>query len=205
MKGIVHFSKVSDSHEFVTMMRMDKIVFKGDVQGNSIFIRYLKEEDTRLLQDYINEVSKEQTYITYQGEQVTYEAELAYVRNFLAHTEAHNAVKLLAFYGDMLIGVADLYLKERVENHVGIFGITIHKDWRNKGIGSLLMDLTLAEGVAHIHGLQVVTLGVFANNPIAKSLYEKKGFKTYGILPSGLKYRGKLVDHEYMYKKVGTS
>jgi RimJ/RimL family protein N-acetyltransferase len=179
---------------------MDRVVFNGDIKGNHILVRYLNEEDAAILQEYINEASQEQTYILFQGEHITYEEELAYVRNFLAHVEAHRAVKLLAFHENTLIGVADLYLKERAEKHIGVFGITIHKNWRGKGLGSLLMDLTLAEGEKNLHGLKIITLGVFANNPIAKKMYEKKGFQKHGTLPAGLLYKGQFVDHEYMYK-----
>lgn len=181
---------------------MHTTVFDGDIRGNRIVIRYLTENDAPLLQDYINEVSREQTYITYQGEQVTFEEEVAYVKTFMTHMMEHRAVKLLAFHGGSLIGVADLYLKGRVEGHVGVFGITMRKPWRNKGVGSCLMDYVLKEGIAHIKGLQIITLGVFANNAIAQRMYTKKGFSRYGLLPGGLLHKGEFVDHVYMYKKV---
>jgi len=62
------------------------------------------------------------------------------------------------------------------------------------------MDMVLEEARKNITDLQIITLGVFGNNPIAKKMYEKKGFKEYGLLPKGIQHKGELVDHFYMYK-----
>ena len=40
---------------------------------------------------------------------------------------------------------------------------------------------------------EVITLEVFSNNLAAKKLYEKVGFKTYGVLPGGVKRGGNSV------------
>lgn len=51
--------------------------------------------------------------------------------------------------------------------------------------------------------IKIVELSVYQNNPLAKELYEKFGFKQFGKLPKGIKHRGIYVDHIYMYKNVG--
>lgn len=168
----------------------------------NIQIRGLKQDDVTEMLSFINEISKEETYIRLQGEQLTVDEEIRYVDDFIRRIGEGSAVKLLAFNGTELIGVADVYLKDKIEKHIGVFGITIKKEWRGKGIGQELMKKTLAEATQKIKGLKIIELGVFANNPIAKKMYEKMGFVEYGRLPGGIKHRGEFVDHLYMYKQV---
>ena len=178
------------------------VVFKGIHNGNDILIRHVRRDDTKPLMDFINVLSIEQTYITFQGEQMTLIEESNYIDGFIKKAENHGAVKLLVFHGEELIGLADVFMKDRAESHIGVFGIMLAKEWRAKGIGKFLMQLTLDEAKKNIPTMKIITLGVFCNNPIAKALYEKMGFATYGMLPKGLQHKGELVDHLYMYKEV---
>lgn len=93
-------------------------------------------------------------------------------------------------------------MEEKIFSHVGVFGITVKKEFRGEGIGKLLMDLTIKEAQKTLKDLRIITLGVFSNNPLAKAIYEKFGFKEYGCLPEGVLHQGKYVDHLYMYKKI---
>ncbi len=178
------------------------VVFKGTHNGNDILIRHVRRDDIKRLMDFINILSVEQTYITFQGEQMTLEEEASYINGFVKKAENHGAVKLLVFHGEELIGLADIFMKERSESHIGVFGIMLAKEWRAKGIGKFLMQQTMEEAKKNIPGMKIITLGVFCNNPIARTLYEKMGFVPYGTLPRGLRYKGELVDHLYMYKEV---
>lgn len=181
------------------------VVFEGTHNGLDIVIRHVRRDDVERLLSFINIISKEQTFILFQGEQMSLEEESRYVEGFIQKAEDHKAVKLLVFHKDEFIGLADIILKERAERHVGIFGIIIAKEWRKKGIGRFLMEKTIQEAQKNINGLLIITLGVFGNNPVAKQLYEKMGFKQYGVLPKGIQHRGELVDHLYMYKMLGSS
>lgn len=183
-------------------MSIDKTVYSGKCNGTEIIIRYPTIKDIGKLMDFINIASKERTFILPQGEQFTLEEETKYVDDFIKKIEDKRAVKLLAFHGDELIGVADVYLKDKVEKHVGVFGIIIVPKWRGKGVGTLLLRHTLAEAEKHIHSLRIITLGVFGNNVIAKKLYEKMGFIEYGNLKEGIAHRGEFVDHIYMFKQI---
>ncbi len=183
-------------------MSIDRIVYSGKCNGVEIVIRYPVIKDIEKLLEFINTASKEQTFILPQGEQFTFEEETKYVDDFIKKIEDKRAVKLLAFQEDELIGVADVYLKDKVEKHVGVFGIIIVPKWRGKGVGTLLLKQTLAEAEKHIRSVRIITLGVFGNNAIAKKLYEKMGFVEYGKLKEGIQHRGEFVDHIYMFKKI---
>ncbi|MFZ2205989.1 MAG: GNAT family N-acetyltransferase [Microgenomates group bacterium] len=167
-----------------------------------IQIRSLEQNDVQELLSFMNALSKEQTYIRLQGEELTMDEEIRYIDDFIRRVREKKAIKLLAFNGKELVGVADVYLKDKIENHIGVFGITIKKEWRGKGIGRKLMEQTLREAATSIDGLKIIELGVFANNPVAKKMYEKMGFVEYGKLPKGIRHKGEFVDHLYMYKEV---
>jgi len=179
------------------------IIFQGKTKkGKELIIRHVIAEDLEKLLEYINTLSKEKTFIRFQGEQLTREEEKKYLDDFLKKQKMGKAIKLLAFNKDELIGVADIHLEDKISSHVGIFGITVKKEFRGEGIGKILMDLTIKEAQKNLKGLQIITLGVFSNNPLAKAIYEKFDFKEYGCLPEGVLHRGKYVDHLYMFKQV---
>lgn len=176
------------------------MVFQGTQNGIDLVIRHVRRDDVERLMDFINMISKEQTFILFQGEQMNLEEESRYVEGFIQKVNHNQAVKLLVFHNDEFIGLADVILKEKAESHIGVFGIMLKKEWRGKGIGSFLMKKTLEEAEKNIPALRIIILGVFSNNPVAKSMYEKRGFIEYGLLPKGLQHKGVLVDHIYMYK-----
>lgn len=178
------------------------VVYKGNCRGVDIMIRHVQRDDVERLLYFMNTISTEQTYITFQGEQMSLEEESRYVEGFIHKVKNNLAVKLLVFHEDELIGVGDVTTKEKIEKHVGVFGLIISKEWRKKGIGTLLMKKVLEEAKKNIIGLQIITLGVFGNNPVAKQLYEKMGFREYGLLPKGILHKGEWVDHIYMYKSL---
>lgn len=184
-------------------MKLGSIVYKGKTKkGLEIIVRYLAKDDIEMLLTYINTLSKECTFIKFQGEQLTLKEEKKYLDDFLEKSEKNLAVKLLVFTGSKLVAVSDITPSDKIESHIGSFGITVATEYRNQGIGKLLTNLVLAEAKKNLKDLRIIKLGVFANNPIAKIMYEKFGFIEYGNLPEGVKHKDKYVNHLYMYKKI---
>lgn len=64
------------------------------------------------------------------------------------------------------------------------------------------MQFGIQEVEKNLTGLQIIILGVFGDNKIAKSLYKEFGFQEYGNLSGGILHADVPVDHIYMYKKV---
>lgn len=184
-------------------MKLGKIVFEGKTnKGLEIVIRYPVKDDVKMLLKYINTLSKECTFIRFQGEQLALKEEKKYLNEFVEKIEKNLAVKLLVFTDNRLIAVSDINPSDKIESHIGSFGITVANEYRNQGIGKLLTKLVLDEAEKNLKDLRIVKLGVFANNPIAKIMYEKFGFVEYGNLPEGVKHKNKYVNHLYMYKKI---
>lgn len=184
-------------------MNPGTILYTGKSKKNTdIQIRYPQLSDAEKMCEYINILSKEETFISFQGKEISLAEEKKYVEDLVKKIEENSAVTLLAFSNTQLIGVSDLHMKEDANAHEGVFGISITKDFRGEGIGTLLMELVLDEAVRTIERLKIITLGVFANNPLAIKMYEKFGFVETGRIPEGIFHRGQYVDHVYMFKKV---
>src|SRR3989344_6086545 len=146
-------------------MKQGQIIYKGKTKkGKDILIRFPQKSDTLALLRYMNTLSKERTFIRFQGEQLTLKEEDKYLKDFLKKLEENKAIKLLAFMENKLVGVTDINLQDKTSTHVGLFGITVAKDYRGEGIGKLLMNLVIQEAKRNIIDLKIVTLGCFANN-----------------------------------------
>ena len=180
-----------------------KLVFEGkSSKGRPFLIRYPKRSDIQLMFYYVNRLSSEQTFISYQGEQVSLDFETRYLNNQLELIANKLGVTLLAFSEDTLVGVSSINMKERTSKHTGIFSLSVDADFRGEGIGRNLMEMVLKEAEEKLPSLQIVVLSLFASNAKAREMYEKFGFKEYGRLPKGLLYKGEYIDHEFMYKNI---
>jgi ribosomal protein S18 acetylase RimI-like enzyme len=178
-------------------------LFAGQTpDGRNYLIRYPEITDAGAMCDYINILSQECTFITFQGEQLSLEEETKYLENRLKKISENKAVNLLVVAGHQIIGVSDITLKDKTSSHEGVLGITILKEFRGQGIGKTLMGLVLKEAESHLPELRLVTLSVFGNNPLAYGMYQKFGFTEYGRLPAGVLHKGNYVDHVYMYKQI---
>ncbi|MGA2967844.1 MAG: GNAT family N-acetyltransferase [Candidatus Levyibacteriota bacterium] len=180
-----------------------KIVYHGKTKtGKEILVRYPEKEDVVEMMRFINNLSKEKTFIRFQGEQTSLDEETKYLAGILENINNKKAVQLLVFLGDKLIANSDIHMRDKTERHVGIFGIAVAKDYRNEGVGRLLMELLFEEARKEISGLKIVTLEVYAKNSIAKRIYERFGFKQYGLLPEGIFRGGVFEDAILMYKNT---
>lgn len=170
--------------------------------GKNLVIRYPQDSDVEALLKYINSLSRERTFIRFQGEQLTLNEEGKYLKNLLLKIKKDQAVQLLVFADNMLVGVSAVSMKDKVQRHIGVFGISIAKNYRGKGVGKLLMDTVFKESKKNLVQLKIIILDVYANNALALSMYEKFGFIKYGKLPKGIIYKDKHIDDILMYKPL---
>ena len=89
-----------------------------------------------------------------------------------------------------------------IESHVCSLAMGVKKEYRDKGLGRILINEIHQLAKKNIAGLKICTLTVFGNNDRAIHLYESFGYKKFGLLPKALQWRNKLVDHLYMYKNI---
>lgn len=182
---------------------IEKTIYKTTTKtGKNLTIRYLSHDDTKILLDFINKISKEKTFITFQGEQLTFEEEDKYVKSRIEEIKEKKSVHLLAFINNDLAGSSDINPSIKIKPHRGVFGIVLAKKYRSEGIGTILMENVIREALKNIKNLKIITLEVFGDNFIAQKLYRKMGFIEWGLLPKGIKHKNKYVDQILMYKKI---
>lgn len=169
-------------------------------KGNTVVVRTPVMEDIPAMTDYMNEISREDTFISFGGEQLSIEAETEYMKTVLQKIEKGEALKVFAFIGGEMVGNADITKEERRSKHVAILGITIKDGYREEGIGRELMNVLIEEAI-HMD-LRMLQLDCFANNPRAIHLYEKCGFQTVGKIPGKYFYRGGYIDSVVMVKEL---
>lgn len=180
-----------------------QIIFEGKTKLGELYsIRYPQEGDAQMICDYINTLSREQTFIRFQGEQLSLEDETKYLNGQLEKISDQKTVQLFVVCDTKVVGIAAIDLKDKTESHEGVLGISIAKEIRGEGIGKELMRLILEEAEKNLSQLRLITLGVFGDNQLAQKMYVSFGFQEYGRLPGGSRHKDQFVDHIYMYKKV---
>jgi len=168
----------------------------------TITFRYPTIDDVEILKNFINKISLEKTYISFQGEQTTFEEEQKWLESKLKNIENKKCVIVLGFIDDKLVVSTDIETGVFFAKHVGNFGIIVDIDYRSDGVGKIAMDLVIKEAIKNISNLKIIKLGVFSDNPIAPNLYIKMGFVEYGRLPGGAKHCEDFVDEILMYKEI---
>ena len=99
---------------------------------------------------------------------------------FLADARARGMVQQVAVSEGEVIGWCDVIRKPYPGfEHSGTLGMGLLPAWRGRGLGARLLDAALA-GAAGL-GITRVELEVFASNPRAIALYERRGFAREGV------------------------
>ena len=179
------------------------VVFQGkSKKGTDIVIRYPTMSDAKELRRYINAISKEKTFVVYQGEQLSLKDEKDWLKKTIERIKNGQEVGLSPFIGKKVIGVCGIRMGSKIKKHIGSLAISIAKKYRGEGIGWLLMNAVIKESKKKLKGLKIIVLDVFEINSRARKLYKKMGFKECGFLPGGLLYKRKYTGEVSMYKKV---
>lgn len=183
-------------------MKLGQIVLEKLVKDCKVVIRHMDKDDAEPMRTYINKLSKEQTFITYQGEEVTVEEEREHVEGAIKKMEKGTMVKLLLVVDGLVAGIAESSLGVRTQSHVGGLGLSVDSSVRGMGLGRLLLEVTIAEAKKELKGLRMIELSVFVNNEIAINLYKSCGFKEVARIPEKIFYKGDYVDEAVMTLKV---
>jgi RimJ/RimL family protein N-acetyltransferase len=181
----------------------EMIVLIGKTSSNVDYvIRYPKISDVNSAYQYINKLSKEKTYIRFQGEKISYEDEKKWLIKRIKDIKNKKTITLFLIINYKICGICNIDLHDKTESHVGALGLSIDKTMRNQGLGKILIETTIKETKKKLKKLKIITLDVMDPNKKALSLYKKSGFKQYGFLPKGTTYRNRLVDRISMYLAI---
>ncbi len=185
-------------------MKNQKIVFQGkSKKGLNIVIRYPDMSDLKEVWRYANALSKERTFVLFQGEKVSLKSEREWLGKLIESNKKRQGVNLLVIADQQIVGICGIQAKKKeIHKHIGGLAISVAKDFRGEGIGWLLMSAVLEETRKKLKGLKTVTLEVFEENKAARVMYKKIGFKEIGVLPAALRYKGGYSNEVLMYKEI---
>ncbi len=170
--------------------------------GKKLTVRLPDQADLQQVLTYINDLIAEDTYIIMSGEPVTELEENNYLATLLKEIDQKQVAAFYVFDGDKLVANCQIKKRQRRLSHIGDFGITVAKEYRQDGVGSQLMSMLLEE--AKNIGVKIVTLEVFSNNERACHVYQKMGFTEFGVLPKSVVHRGEVISLIQMYKNNGS-
>ena len=104
-----------------------------------------------------------------------------------------------AFVANALAGVVGLAREPRAKNqHKGaVFGMYVAPEHGGRGVGTELMRCVI-EAARSQSGLQQLVLTVTDTNAAARELYEKFGFRSFGIEPRAIRVGDAYYDKNHM-------
>jgi ribosomal protein S18 acetylase RimI-like enzyme len=110
-----------------------------------------------------------------------------------------------AFDSATLCGSVGLELDGRVKNrHKGkVVGMYVPAEWAGRGVGSALIETLVAD--ARASGLELLVLSVTEGNSRAAKLYERCGFRSFGIEPRAIKVAGRAYAKNHMVLELTPS
>ena len=151
--------------------------------GRALTLRSPRAGDAATMLDYLRQTSAETHFLVREADEFTMtdEEEGAFLTHYLS---GERCFMLAAFDGDEVVAncdIAPLGSMKRVL-HRASFGIAIKQKFCGQGLGRELLRIALDE--ARRLGYLQVELGVYADNPRARHLYEKLGFREMGVIPN---------------------
>lgn len=152
------------------------------------------------LTDFVNKLSREDTYLTWEGEQYSVAYEKNWLNNALNEIKFDKSAHFWAVYDDKIIGAASINRGATRSKHVASIGVMVVSDYRGLGLGSILMQKIINK--SKDMNLKILKLDVFDDNLAGKKLYEKFGFLECGRIPNGLYRKGKYSDDIIMFNEL---
>ena len=165
---------------------------------NKIVLRAIEPTDSSRMMDFENKIISENIMISRKDlrtlEECTWNA-----KHMCQDMEKGRGAVLIAEYQDKIVGYSAVFFLRQKSEHIGDFGIMLDKNFRNQGLGTKLSHALIQAAKEKMDGLELIQLGVFAENKPAISLYKKLGFKEVARIPKKYKYNNRYDDEVIMH------
>ena len=114
-------------------------------------------------------------------------------------TDSPDHVMFGAFDGERLIGITGFnrMARKRASHRGELVQVFVEPGYRGQNIGEKLLRHVLEYAFA-LDGIEQVQLSVIASNQTAIKLYEKLGFKSFGVQPKYFKVGDSYMDQQFM-------
>ena len=156
--------------------------------GRAVIMRSPRPADAQGIIDEMRRTSGETHFMVRYADEVvtTPEAETDFINSM---NGSESSFFVVAQAGDRIVGTASI---TRVNGHAksrhrGSFGISVEAAFCNAGLGTLMLQEMIS--IARETPLEQIELGVFADNFRAIHVYEKCGFKAWGVQPRAFRLR----------------
>ncbi|MBF6041129.1 GNAT family N-acetyltransferase [Pseudomonas sp. P154a] len=108
-----------------------------------------------------------------------------------------------AFEEGKLAGIVGLAFepREKARHKATLFGMYVSGTVRQRGLGSQLVQVALAEAQQH-PALKVIQLTVTAGNDAAFNLYQRCGFIQFGLEPLAVRVGEEYFDKIHMWREI---
>jgi ribosomal protein S18 acetylase RimI-like enzyme len=132
----------------------------------------------------------------------TYEEEVLdpkFMFETFIETDLPDHVMFGAFDQERLIGITGFnrMARQRAMQRGEIVQVYVDSNYRGQNIGEKLIRQAL-DYAFHLGGIEQIQLSVIAGNQTAIRLYEKLGFKTFGVQPRYFKVGDTYMDQQFM-------
>lgn len=110
-----------------------------------------------------------------------------------------NTFVIGGFHNRKLIAICGFqrYDAEKTKHRARIIQLYVTPEYQKKHIASDILKSTIKEAIK-IQGIEQIELGVITTNSNAEKIYQKLGFKEYGIQKDYLKIDNNYFDHKMM-------
>lgn len=155
--------------------------------GSIVVIRSVRESDAEAFLNLGRSIMAEQIYSLTQPEELTLsvDQERAWLKS---NIEDSCHLIICAEVNNQIVGQLDFSNGHRKRNaHTGEFGMGVHKEFRGRGIGSLLVS-AMIKWAKNNPAIEKVNLCVRRTNDRAIATYKKLGFVIEGVRTKDLKY-----------------
>lgn len=160
---------------------------KKSKSGEDVIIRSADIKDAASILELAKAVINEEIYQLTSSKEfnITLEQEEKWIE---AHLNNSEHIVLVAEMNSKIVGLLNFQNGSRTRiAHTGEFGMSVVKEFRNQGIGFLLLS-SLIEWAEKNYIIEKINLSVHGNNERAIALYKKLGFEVEGVKKHELKY-----------------
>jgi RimJ/RimL family protein N-acetyltransferase len=120
---------------------------------------------------------------------------------FLHPNDFSNLLLLVAESGDQIIGWCRVFpVFGDKSRHVVDLGVGVSKEWRDRGVGTGMMNAAIQW--AKRQAFEKLVLSVFVTNARAIHVFEKVGFVSTGIRYKQFKVKSEYVDEVFMERSL---
>lgn len=149
--------------------------------GVPFLIRVATVDDAEPLLDCVRHAARSTGEISMMEED--FPGTVSEEREFLqSEIDDPHCIRFVAVAEGSIVGTLDFRGQRffRVA-HTDVLGMLVAKEWRDRGVGRLLLQRLISWVTTNQPTIKKVCLSVFSSNHAARALYEKLGFEIEGI------------------------